>query len=133
MKKVFKNSLPLTCIFTEEGVSLYGEKKEAFYPYGCMDSIYTGILGTLEIRFGFSEVSFRPEKADRPALRAAIKEARALVKTAEPDEAKVYSRCSKVPGDLPREEQLKQFKYLLSTGTISKGYFDLKKRLLTEE
>ena len=133
MKKVFQNSANLICIFTEDGVCLFGEKKEAFYPYGCMDRIYMGLLGSLEIRFGFSEVTFRPEREDIGAMREAIHEAKALKKTAEPGEAKVYVKCSKVPDTISKEEQLKQFKSLLSTGTISKGYFDLKKVLLLEK
>lgn len=132
MRKVFKNSANLICIFTDEGVCLYGDKKEAFYPYGCMGKIYMGLFGSLEIRFGFSEVTFRPERDDIGAMREAVREAKILKKTAEPAEAKVYVKCSKISDDLSGEEQLKQLKSLLSTGTISKGYFDLKKTLLQE-
>ena len=132
MKKVFKNKDRMVCIFTDEGVSLYGDKKEAFYPYGCMKSISMSLLGELQIDFGLNEVSFVPEKADRAAVRQAIKEAKALCKNAEYQEAKIYSKCRKVSEDLPPEEQLKEYKTLFAACTISKGYYDLKKRLLKD-
>ena len=132
MKKMFKNSGNLTCIFTDEGVSLYGKKNEAYYPYGCMKGIFMWFFGTMEIRLRDGEATFFTERADRPAMRKAIKDARARIRTAEPEEAKIYLKCSKVPDTLPKEEQLKQYLSLVSTGTISKGYYDLKKRLLKD-
>ena len=133
MRKVFRNSGNLTCIFSDEGISIYGDRKEAFYPYGCMDSVFMNLMGYLQINYGFSLVTFLPEKQDRAALRAAVREAKARIRGAEREEPRVYSKCSKVSDDLPPEEQLRQFKHLLATGTISKGYYDLKKRLLLEE
>ena len=133
MKHVFKNQDGMTCIFTDEGVSLYGDKKEAFYPYGCMKSISMSFMGELLIDFGLNEASYVPEKQDRAALRQAIKEAKVLKKSADYEEAKIYTKCRKVSEDLPREEQLSQYKALFSSCTISKGYYDLKKRLLEAE
>ena len=133
MRKVFKNSGLLTCIFTDEGVSLYGKKQEAFYPYGCMDKITVSLFGELQITFGSSQVFFVAERSDRGEMKKTVKEAKTLIKAASYEEPKVYNVCSKVPQDLPKAEQLKQFKSLLATGTISKGYFDLKKRILQED
>lgn len=132
MRKVFENTGALTCIFTEEGVSLYGKKNEAFYPYGCMDSICVTLFGELQIKFGFNLVTFVAEKPDRPEMRKTVKEVKPLLKTAPYEEPKVYMVCSKVPSDLPVDEQMHQYKLLFSTGTISKGYYDLKKRLLQD-
>ena len=132
MKKVFTNHDHMTCIFDDEGVSLYGKHKEGFYPYGCMDSIHMTLLGEMQITFGFAIVSFVPEKEDRPAIRELVKTAKQLKKAAPQEEAHIYVKCSKVSDDLSREEQLKEFKNLFVTGTISKGYYDLKKRLLKD-
>ena len=132
MKKVFKNKDRMVCIFTEEGVSLYGDKKEAFYPYGCMKFISMSLLGVLQIGFGLNEASFVPEKQDRAAVRRAVKEAKALRKNAPYQEPMIYSRCRKVSEDLPPEDQLKEYKALFAACTISKGYYDLKKRLLKD-
>lgn len=133
MKEVFKNSGSLTCIFTDEGVSLYGKQKEAFYPYGSMKGIHVNLFGALVIGLGSYEATFLIEKEDRPAVRQLVKQAREKIRNAEPEEFKIYGRCSKVSSDLPREEQLKQYKALFVTGTISKGYYDLKKRLLSDQ
>lgn len=129
MKEVFKNSR-LTCIITEEGISLYGNPKEAYYPYGCMKNISMNLFGALVIHLGSYEATFLVEKEDRSRVRSLIKEAKEKIKTAQPEEYKIYSKCSKVSDQLPPEEQLKQYKNLFVTGTISKGYYDLKKRLL---
>ena len=132
MKKIFKNKDNMTCIFSDEGVSLYGDKKEAFYPYGCIKSLSLTLLGEMQLDFGLNEASFIPRKEDRAALRQAIKDSRELRKNAPYEEAKIYSKCRKVPDDLPAEEQLKQYKALFAACTISKGYYDLKKRLLKD-
>ena len=133
MKEVFKNTGNLVCIFTEEGVSLYGKQKEAYYPYGSMKGIHVNLFGSLVIGLGSYEATFLIEKEDRPAVRRLVKEAREKIRTAEPEEFRIYGKCSKVPGDLPAEEQMKRYKDLFVTGTISKGYYDLKKRLLTDK
>ena len=132
MKKVFRNSGKLICIFDDEGISLYSPKQEAFYPYGCMKSLHVNLLGMMAINLGPVSATFLAEKEDRPAMRDAVREAKLRIREAEPQEYKIYSKCSKVDGSLPAEEQLKQYKHLFTTGTISKGYYDLKKRLLKD-
>ena len=133
MKEVFKNTGSLVCIFTEEGVSLYGKQKEAFYPYGSIKGIHVNLFGALVLGLGSYESTFLIEKEDRPRMKALLKDIKERIKKAEPEEFKIYGKCSKVPGDLPPEEQMKLYKDLFVTGTISKGYYDMKKRLLTDK
>ena len=130
MKIVFQNSVPMTCIFTDEGISLYSKSKEAFYPYGCIKSLKMNFMGILILSLGDHEVTYGVEEADRPRVREAVKQAHVLMKTAAPGEPRIYSRSLRVSPKLPPEEQLQQYKQLYISGTLTKDHYDLIKRLL---
>ena len=135
MKKSFKNSSRVECVFTDDGISFYGSQQEVYFPYGCLDSINMSFLGVLQAVCHTRICSFAVDRGDRAQVKQLIKFAREAMKTApkeEPQVINVTEQCqeAQVPHTLPPEEQLKRYKALFIQGVITKDEYDLKKRQL---
>ena len=135
MKKVFRNSDQLQCIFTDEGVTFYGTKQDVYAPYGSMDSIKLSLLGILQATCHTQIFSFTVDRKDRAEMKEMVKYAAEAIKTAPKAEVQMIDLTKKqekdqVSEDLSPEEQLKKYKTLFIQGAISKEEYDAQKRRL---
>ena len=136
MKKVFRNSSKLECIFTEEGITFYGAEQEVYFPYGCIDSIKMSFMGVLQATCHTKICCFAVDRADKSAMKEMVKFAKEAMVSAPKAEPQVIdlthkSEAETVPADLPPEEQLKRYKALFIQGILSKEEYDAKKRQLS--
>ena len=135
MRKSFKNPDRVEVIFTEEGVTFYGAQQDVHFPYGCLDTVRLSLLGVLQVVSKSSVACFAVNRADRAEMKKMVAYARNAMKTAPKASVEVVdlSQEAQVSGELPPEEQLKQYKALFIQGAISKQEYDLRKRQLKAE
>lgn len=132
MKKVFRNSSQTEVIFTDEGITFYGEHQEVHYPYGCIDSIHFSLLGVLQVGSSVRICCFAVDRKDRTEMKSVLKYVKTAMASAPKAEAQVFDRCPDIPCDLPAEEQLKRYKALFIQGSISKEEYDIRKTQLKD-
>ena len=135
MKKSFKNSSHVECIFTDEGITFYGDQQEVFFPYGCIDSIKLSLFGILQATCGTQICSFAVDHKEKAEMKEMVKYAKDAMATAPKAEPQIIDLTKKdekdiVSSDLSPEEQLKQYKAQFIQGIISKEEYDARKRQL---
>lgn len=131
MKEVFTNANHVTCVFTDKGVIFFGARQEAFYPYGCIDSLRMSLLGILQVVHRNQIMTFAVDNKDRKRMKEMLKATRETIQNADFAQPVISDKQDRVPEDLPAEEQLKQYKGLFVQGVISKEEYDLKKVILS--
>ena len=137
MKKVFQKPGQVTCAFTDKGVAFTSPVSEAYYPYGSIDTIHMSLLGVFQVTHLSKVCTFAVSRADRAAVKEAMKLAREAMKDAPRAEPLLVDLKNQpaslhVDASLPAAEQLKQYKALFVQGAISKELFDWKKLLLKD-
>ena len=131
MKEVFTNANHLTCIFTDKGILFSGAKQEAYYPYGCVDSLKMSLLGILQVVHRNQIMTFAVYHQDRSRMKQMMKDTKSLIENGGFAEPCIFEKRDLVAEDLSAEEQLKQYKGLYVQGVISKEEYDVKKVILS--
>ena len=137
MNQGFRNSSQVECVFTDDGITFGGKEQEIFFPYSRIDTINLSLLGIFQVGYRSTICTFAVDRADRAAVKAAIKEAKELMKTAPDDEIRTIDLHAAAAEDpavagMSKEDQLKHWKSQFIQGVISKQEYDAYKRQLKD-